>query len=335
MNGWLAVVLYVVPGLSTSGPEAGVPMATTEQALGVFPCLSHDFGQVPHGLKCRLAFPIHNRHRVPIRLAKVQASCGCVAAMSADKQLEPGRRSHLRVVLDTAGYSGEKRDEIYVLVEQPTRHYIVLTVKATVRPDVRVSPGTIDMGKVRRNSDATHTLDVHYTGSLDFRIGTLATGLPYVSASAEEVQRRPGVVRYRITTRLSREAPLGLVRDQLRCTTNHPSMPAFTLAVSARVETAFQVDPATLFFGFVRRGKTLRRTVHVHGDRPFRITRFTSTTGRVKVDLPTVAKKEHALAVHLDPSDKPGNLRDQVTLHLDLPEHPRMQFTVYAHVRAR
>jgi len=335
MNLGLTIGLLLVPTLGIAAPAGQVPTATPDQARALFPHVSHDFGPVPRGLRCPYTFAIHNRRDVAVRIAKVQATCGCVALTATEKDIEPGERSHLLATLDTSGASGTKQEEIFVLLDRPQAQHIVLRLQATVRPELRVSPGEIDLGRPRYGAEATHTLHVDYTGSLDFRIEAVAASLSCVSARAEPVSRQPGSVRYQIVTRLSGKAPLGLVQDQVRCTTNHPRLSSFTVALRAHVVKAFQVDPATLFFGFVAQGATLRRSVQVHGDRPFRITRAHSAAGLVRVPLPTQAQREHTLTVVLQPGDRTGNLRDEVALDTDLPNHPTLKFTVYVHVRKR
>lgn len=333
MSAGVVIAMCALGQLTTSPPQAGMTVAAPQQAMTLFPRLRHDFGHVPRGTRCTVVFPIHNRRGVAVHIAEVRSGCGCVVGTPADMTLQPGQRSQLSVTLATAGYAGEKSDDLMVLLDQPRAEYITLNVKAIIHPEVQVSYGEIDLGRVRRGTDGVNTIQVQFAGATAYRILRVQARSPHVTATFKELYREAQRAGYQIVTRVSGNAPPGLLQDQLQCTIDHPAMPTFTLAVKAQIDQAFQVDPEAVFFGFVPLGKTLERTVRVRGDRPFRVTHFATTTRQVQVRAPGQAAREHTLTVVLQTGKRVGNLRDEVTLHVDVPGQPPMKLTVYAHVR--
>jgi len=290
---------------------------------------------VPRGKKCTVVFAIHNRRSVPIRIASARSSCGCVVATPPQSVLQPGERSQLSVTFETAGYEGEKKNDVQVLLDQPIMEYITLKVKAVIHPEVQVSFGEIDLGRVRQGGDAANALQVQFAGQHAYRILRVETNSTHVSATFEETYRQAGRAGYTIKTRLSKTAPAGQLREQIQVVLDHPTMPTFTLDVKAHVTHSLQAEPDSVFFGFVAPNVALERTVRVRGDRPFRVTRFSSSSGRVKVRAPGAAAQEHTITIVLHTGASVGNVRDDVKLYTDTPGQPPLALTVYANVRAQ
>src|SRR3954454_15516661 len=77
-------------------------------ADGMFEELSKDFGSVPRGPVLSHPFHMTNNTGVPVHIANIQVSCGCVTAVAKDSFLAPGQKTVITADMRTNNFSGNK-----------------------------------------------------------------------------------------------------------------------------------------------------------------------------------------------------------------------------------
>jgi mono/diheme cytochrome c family protein len=91
-----------------------------------------DFGVLPQGATVQRAVPFENTGDAPLEILSVQTSCGCTAALPAEKTVAPGRKSEIRLGYDSRGKVGEVTKIVTVLTTDPARPQVELTVQGLV-----------------------------------------------------------------------------------------------------------------------------------------------------------------------------------------------------------
>ena len=95
---------------------------------------SFDFGKALPGKTLRKDFTIRNFGEAELVIESISTTCGCTAALSAQRRVAPGGRTALRVTFETRSYSGTVERQVLVRSNDPKTPLVQVRVSATVAP---------------------------------------------------------------------------------------------------------------------------------------------------------------------------------------------------------
>jgi hypothetical protein len=95
-----------------------------------------DFGQVSEGELIEHTFELTNDSPDTLLIERVHTSCGCIASEVKEKDILPGESVNIQVKFNTRGYSGIKKQHIYVYTNRKENHIIKLTIKADIQREL-------------------------------------------------------------------------------------------------------------------------------------------------------------------------------------------------------
>ena len=296
---------------------AGQPPA----AERLFTHTSHHFGVVPRGAQLLHRFPWTNTEASRLEVTELRVNCGCATATPVPRVLEPGQTGAIEVLVDAKKFVGDKTIAIHLMIGPDNPRAVVLQVSAHCRPDIVYNPGSVSFGVVPQGSAPTQIIDVEYAGMLDWRVEEVVNPSPHLTATLQELYRRPGQAGYRLTVGLKPDAPPGDFKQELQLRTNDPASPVAPVLVEAMIRSRVTVTPDPLSLGSIPAGQAVVRRVTVRGEQPFRILRIEGTTDRLQVSAPPVASAVHSLVVSWHPTAA-GELNQQLLLYTDLDKSP-------------
>ena len=259
----------------------------------LFATQRHDFGQVVLGADAEFRFTLTNVYNSDVRLVSVHTSCSCVSAQFSTPLLKPGESGAVIARLNTTGQHLHRKSSVLTVQLETVaggtarRDTVQFFVSAYIRPDVLLTPGSVEFGAVSEGTSAVRTVLLEYTGHPGWALTNIERSLPFVYARAEEVRRERGDVTYRITAILRENAPSGYVRDALRFTTNEmqpgrAEPVEITLPVNGVVVAAMQAKPSPMQIGILAPGETAVKNIIIRSETPFRITDVSSTDNRFR-----------------------------------------------------
>ena len=262
---------------------AGESVASDSWGAAMFKTKRHDYGHVVLGANAEFHFELTNIYDREVRLTSVRSSCGCSTAKFSGTLLKPGETGAVIAHLNTSGqYLRDKSAVLTVQLETMTGNsrrtdMVQLFVAGYIRPDVVLTPGSVEFGTVSEGTSVVRTVLMEYTGRSDWALLRIERSQPYIHAKAEEVRRERGNVVYRITATLRDNAPAGYVKDILRFTTNE-SQPGTSepveilLPVQGVITAPIYAKPSPLLVGVLAPGEIATKSIVVRSDTPFRIT---------------------------------------------------------------
>ncbi len=225
--------------------------------------------------------------------------------------------------MDTSRFTGPKKLNIFVTVGPEYVSTATLLVTAFSRTDVVFNPSQMNFGVVAQGQTPTQTVDVEYTGVLDWRLTEVVKDpTAPIHLTVKELYRQPpmkgfvGKVGYRFTATLKADAPPGPIKQELTLKTNDPTAPVLTLLVEGNVQGTLTVAPAVANLGKLKLGEVRTLKVQVRGARPFRILGVDGGNG-VKVEAPAGSAPSHILVIRLA-ATQPGEVRRQLLIRTDL-----------------
>ena len=181
---------------------------------------------------------IVNHREAPLRILRLEPAGSLFSATI--KELQPGRRFELRVIVAPGQAPGRSREHVAVHTDAPDRPVIQVPVNVLVKADVYANPEAIDFGDIeaaalRRNAGlitlTTQTILVRRRQG-PFEITASRTDLP-----ALEVRISPGseaVHRVEVSLSPARLSP-GALTGTITLTTSDPRHPTIAIPVRGRV----------------------------------------------------------------------------------------------------
>lgn len=299
----------------------------------IFPEKSHNFGTVARGSKLRYAFRLVNRTSHDIHILDTRTKCGCTDVKVGARDVPPGTQTTIEATIDTTKFLGYKASGLTLVLDRPSFVEVDLNLICFIRGDVMLNPGQVDFQRVLRGSKPALKLNLTYLGGRPgWDIVKVQTIGPQVSAELRKLGRDAGgALQYEITTTLDPETPSGYFKDEITLLTNDQESPRIPISVTANVQAAVTVAPSVMNLGHVKAGQTIRRTVLVKANKPFKVTDVTSKKPDLKATKAFEdAQPFHKLTVELTAPTQPGPYDAVLEIATDLPNEPPAKLTAFA-----
>lgn len=304
--------------------------ATWADAL--FEEFSKDFGSVPRGPMLSHYFRVVNNLRVPVTIADVRVSCGCVSAMAPKGHLQPGEETHILAKMDTTRFLGLKSVTVYVQFSQPAFEEVRLSVQANGRNDFAVTPDTLAFGQLKRGGTPSASVLLAFYGNNSTQITEVKCESNYIQPRVQEVRRLDSEVTYQVSARVRADSPVGKWYTDVWLKTNDPGMAPIRVPLTVEIESALSINPETVALGTVKTGTENERRVIVRGVKPFKIPQVLGADDHllVRVDSPA-AKPVHVLTIKLK-AGGPGEVERTLSILTDLADDNKIDFHVSAQI---
>ncbi len=339
---WL--VLSLVGGLLTvTSPLLSAAEPTWAEKM--FDSQAHDFGVVARAAKVTHRFKITNLYQQVVHIARVRSTCGCSVARPSKTTLATGEVAFFDVTMDTVRFRELKSSVLTVVFDRPLYAEVHIPVKAYIRQDVVLAPGSADFQAVPEGEAASRTLQLAYAGRAGWTIKQVEIDSTHLTARVEETQRgkaSPGAtfdqVAYDIVIGLKPTAPAGVFRGTIVLVTDDKKTPRIPVLVEARVEADFTISPTTagvVALGTLVPGRSRRISIVVKGREDFQIEKIEadSNSGAFRTKLSKSKRRVHVIPLTVTASKGVTELRESFTLTIAGNEKP-VTFSVYGRVVA-
>jgi hypothetical protein len=213
-----------------------------------------EIGELNAGETAEVEFLLTNTGTEPLKIQKVETSCGCLASRCPET-LAPGEKGALKVKLvSKTHWSGPLEKPITVRSNDPDQPAVDLQIVARMRPLLRFAPGNplalrFKKGELIRQvvtitSEVSPPVDV--TGVTPVGRGTQARILP------AEGSDRPGVSRVEVIVSPP-EVPGDFI-TQVKLQTTHPKVPTIPILIHGISDDPITVAPPILRLGALGAG---------------------------------------------------------------------------------
>lgn len=208
-----------------------------------------DLGTVTMNRETNFATMIHNYGQQPIKLARVEKSCGCTSVSVAKQICQPGEEIELKGTLYPRK-PGKFRHLVKVIEDNNSAPEHILEVVGEVQTSIRAYPETVLLNPSVFENKAVESVIIIRNNSEDQAVVRKPTGLPEgisVRITNGEVgpnQEAKVVVRaepcFFLETNLNLSFP-----------TSHPRQDNVTVTVQLRPENGFTIEPNKIRLGVV------------------------------------------------------------------------------------
>jgi hypothetical protein len=288
----------------------------------MFEQVNYDFGTVARGADVVARIKITNKYVETIHLRGAHTSCGCISARLLNDTLKTWETGILEIRLNTVQFSGQRNVTAFVEVDQPAYLQVAIPVSAFIRTDVSVTPGSAILGNVAQgDSSNEQRLQINYAGGqANWRITDVKSRNPNVLCSVRETGRQQGYTNasYELSVKLSPNAPVGDLREQIVLVTNDVSSPQIPVMVEGRVIAEFSITPPSIVLKGMKPGEKIEQRIVIRGQKPFAVEKIESNSGSeaYQVKLPQKDRYQivQILNVIINAPEKPGPLEEVFTV---------------------
>jgi hypothetical protein len=320
----LAAWIFLV--LAAAGASA------QEWAVKMFKVTSHDFGTVARGAKAQFRFEFKNLYEEDLHVLSVRSSCGCTTPSVTKPDVKTFETSEVVADFNTRDFLGHKPATITVEFDKPFHAEVQLRVTGTIQSDVVLQPGALDLGTVDLGKGAEARLNVDYLGTANWKIIDVKTLDPHFEVEVNELSRAPGKTSYQLVVRLTKDAPVGFIKDQLILCTNDPRAAEIPVDLEGRIISDITISPNQLFIGVVHPGQKVEKKLVVRGKKPFKIINVDCPDKSFTIDPPKDARAVHLIPVVFTAGDNPGRITQKISLTTDQGNNVVQAFTAFAEI---
>ncbi|HEX3727848.1 MAG TPA: DUF1573 domain-containing protein [Pirellulales bacterium] len=297
---------------------ASAPSASAQDwATKMFNTTSHDFGPVARGSKAQFRFQIKNVYEEDAHIVSVRSSCGCTVPQVTKNDLKTFETSEIIADFNTRDFLGQKTATLTVVFDKPFRADVQLHISGVIRSDVVLQPGAIDLGTIDVGTTVEKKLQVTYAGREDWKILDVKTADPHFEVEISELARGGGKVAYELLIRLTDDAPVGYIKDQLLLVTNDARDRELPVDMQARIVSDITIHPSQLFLGIVHPGQKITKKLVIRGKKPFKILEVQCADKSFLFEMPKEAKSVHLIPVVFTAGADPGRIDQKISILTD------------------
>jgi hypothetical protein len=302
-------------------------------AAELFEETSKDFGSVPRGTTLIHQFRLKNTRNHSLHVAGLRTSCGCATAALGRDDIAPGQSTVLQVTIDTRKYSGARVFTIHVLFDRPAVEEVRVTVTATSRDDVTLTPGQLEFGRVKRGTPAKATVTIEYHGTANWQITGVENDNGYLKPDVQHIAAGLGQTIYQLTVTLRPDIPAGAWHSDLWLKTSDAVTPRIRVPLVVEVESTLTATPNDVQLGTVQAGRQAERKVVIRGPAPFKIAKIEGEDGQFQIGgRSDEAKAVHVLKVTFLAKDCVGEVARTFRVHTDLADGETLHFSAHSMV---
>ncbi|MBI1871182.1 MAG: DUF1573 domain-containing protein [Chlamydiae bacterium] len=153
------IILFFIQSLSAFSEEVN-PSSQMLQPHITFTEREHNFGDMIQGDKVSYDFSFKNEGNAPLKMGKIETSCGCTGAVAGKNELAPQESSVLHVTFNSTGRQGVFNKGIKVNSNDPSSPSVELTIHGTIRTPFQIEPQVINFGLMKLGESGEKELKI-------------------------------------------------------------------------------------------------------------------------------------------------------------------------------
>jgi len=327
----LVVVSVVLLGLSVS---FGEPLAAKGPLLRLSERVI-DFGRVEQMDQLTKHIYLRNEGDAPLRILKIESSCGCAVGLASDSTVAPGQEVKFTVTFSTKEYSGPQEKKITIRSNDPAEPSVTIPVRADIHVLLRLSEETVRFDPVRLGGTASRQVKVSADKDAGLEIGGIRGGEEYLTATLKRDSSAQEEVIWVILS-IKPDAPPGLFRETLTLTTTKPKSTRTKITVIGSIVSYFEVPgDGRLRINPTPRGKPAQTTIQItcDGSKPYELLGVETGVPYLSGEIIPKGSNKYDLRITLEERSETGMFVQRIAVLTSDPKQPKIFLQVQGHVR--
>lgn len=294
-----------------------------------------DFGQVQQHDQVHHDLFIRNDGDAPLRILKIEADCGCTAAIPSDSIVPPGKEIKVDVAFSTRDYKEVIEKRLTIRTDDPAEPKVVITVRADVRPLIRFSEEPVRLAPVRTGEAGTERIRMSADASLGLEVIDLSTGKTYVDAVMQPPVTEGDERVVYLDIKVRPGAPPGTFQEGIDIRTSKPKAGTTKLMVSGQVISYFQVKGSGKLRIMGKAGQPAKGNLQItcDGTKAFQLTGVQTGLDYVTGAVTQKDAKTWDVEITIGPQAPGGILQQKVKVQTTDPAQPVIEIFVQGQMR--
>ena|GEM_PF-472712 len=286
---------------------------------------SFDFGVVDKGEKVSTIFHFTNTSGAELKLLNIDPSCGCTTVDIKELKAvyQPGQGGDIPVTFDSKRFTGKVLKKITVLVDGATKNEFVLTLTATVKPEISLSTNSFTMMKLER--DEIRSQDIEFqAGLLDELNITEVSFLPeqVLTGTVSRKDSKTSVLTVNVDGSKA-DTTKSRINGTIKVKTNGQDMAKIDIPVFITIALPITTSPNSVYFFATEPGQAREMVVRykIKDDVAVAFSNFRSDSDYITVEK---IENRQAFLVKLSADAPAGRLSGQLKIKTSLAEYPEV-----------
>lgn len=112
-----------------------------------------DMGIVTQDSVVHSVIQFRNSGELPLKIKRVQTSCGCTAAELNQLDYQPGESGEIEIQFNTKGFSGVVRKYVTIYLEDGTPSSSRVVLQANIKTNIEIKPAYLDLQNIDMKSE--------------------------------------------------------------------------------------------------------------------------------------------------------------------------------------
>ncbi len=245
------------------------------------------FGDVYQGKKVTHVFKVYNDGDDTLIINSVNASCGCTAVMTSNKEIAPGQHGEITVTFDTNRFEGERSKTVTVISNDPQTPKVTLTIKANILVAVKAEPRRLLYHKINREELPTKEIFIYGEDEEERLEITGVSAQPDIFLFNWKKDKREGKKGQLLRVEFKETPPIGSIRGNIKIQTNNTKQPKIDIYFYGEIEGDILIVPKRVFFRPFENGEKQMVTITLENrrDKPFKVLEVTDNGGICKTNV--------------------------------------------------
>jgi hypothetical protein len=207
-----------------------MPVALGQPKLAV-ESMEIDLGTMYNGTTKTGKISIKNIGTQPLKIIRVQPSCGCTTIKQPKSELTPGENDVIEVALNTTGFRGKVEKYVNIETNDPTSQYIAVRLIAEVKEDLTPTntSSSVWLGNIVVGKSAQQVVTLANTSSKAIVVKEITSASGVITAKADKSTIAVGDT-LRVTIKVTADKE-GYVNDHLVIQTDSKNQPSVELKI--------------------------------------------------------------------------------------------------------
>jgi len=293
--------------------------------------------------------PFTNEGDGTLIIKDLRASCGCTVGQLDKRVYEPGESGVIKIQFKPQGKSNLVRQTVTLTTNDPslTNYEAKINVTAFVMPIVRVDPGIVNLGILRKGEFVSNIFSVIGL-SPDFDVTGIevigGVGLSVEVLGRERASSDEGREGWKVEVEVLSDgsAKPGAIRGHVRIYTNDVRRESVSVNLQGRVLGDIAVSEPQIRFGSLDMGASFEHALRVESRSrtPFKILGFDETSNLDNKATWTITPQgdtdnpyAYLIRMKLVAPDRPGVVRGTTIMSTDVEDETRIQLLFFGIIR--
>ncbi len=216
-----------------------------------------NFDKIYKGEKVEHRFIFKNGGKAPLKISKVESSCGCTAAILTKKIIPPGETGEIKTTFNSSSFHGRVSKSITVTSNALNKPVYKLTISGEVIELISAHPKRINYASISIESNMDKTITV--TSDTSFSIHKLTSTIPFLNVSIETEKEN----EYAINVSSKGKHEIGRFNGAIFLETDNKIQPKVTIPVFGNIIGDITTYPLKLYYGNIKKGNERTQKVFV------------------------------------------------------------------------